>query len=160
MFFSHRPLTHRKKIFQGDFPKVSQKETKKLLVTFDTKEPFLWKYLNDMRFWQIFAKKYSRNFGRFLQNICYPKRCRKTVWKTGVGDEYCLGGVLWKQQRLLAVEYVTNNFSRRYTTQKWQIQQTTRVRYFKVNLRFYQIINRIITIGLPRNLPCESRLDK
>ena len=34
------------------------------------------------------------------------------------------------------------------------------VRYPKFNLRFYQIINRIITIGLPRNLPCESRLDK
>ncbi len=35
-----------------------------------------------------------------------------------VGDEYFLGGVLWKQRRLLTVEYVTNNFSRRYTTQK------------------------------------------
>ncbi len=33
-----------------------------------------------------------------------------------------------------------------------------RVKYLEVNLRFYQIINRIITIELPRNLPCESRL--
>jgi hypothetical protein len=35
-----------------------------------------------------------------------------------------------------------------------------RVRYLKVNLRSHPIINRIITTGLPRNLPCESRLDK
>ncbi len=35
-----------------------------------------------------------------------------------VGDEHCLGGVLQKQRRLLRAEYVTNNFSRRYTTQQ------------------------------------------
>jgi hypothetical protein len=39
-----------------------------------------------------------------------------------VGDTYCLGGVLWKHRRLLTAEYVTNNFSRRYTTQQWQLE--------------------------------------
>jgi len=48
---------------------------------------------------------------------------RKCIY---VGDEYCLGGVLWKHRRLLTAEYVTNNFSRRYTTQQCQIQQAIR----------------------------------
>jgi hypothetical protein len=52
---------------------------------------------------------------------------KSPLWgPTLVGDAHCLGGVLWKHRRLLTAENVTNNFSRRYTTQQCQIQQATK----------------------------------
>ncbi len=46
------------------------------------------------------------------------RRSNHSARSPPVGDAYCLGGVLLKHRRLLTAEYVTNNFSRRYTTQQ------------------------------------------
>ncbi len=63
---------------------------------------------------------YSRNCANTEKTKC--RKFETNIPRKGVGDAYCLGGVLWKHRRLLTAEYVTNNFSRRYTTQQRQLE--------------------------------------
>ena len=81
-----------------------------------------WEYINRSKTHECGNWGWGRAIPRKGIHI-WDFRCSVFI---NVGDEDCLGGVLWKQRRLLTAEYVTNNFSRRYTTQQWQIQQTTK----------------------------------